>query len=225
MDEIGKEALRRRLLAARRAVPVEVREAEAAALAAVRLDQWFDPSNRSHDQWFDPASRSHDQWFDPASISLGLPGTVCAYWPVGTEPGSPALLDGLVGCGCRVLLPVVGSHAGPATPLDWAEYIGARSLQAGPLGLREPTGPRLGCAAITTAVLVLVPALAVDRHGGRLGRGGGHYDRTLPLATPGTPLVAIVRDDEVLASLPVQPHDVPVTATLTPGRGLIPLPC
>jgi 5-formyltetrahydrofolate cyclo-ligase len=70
---------------------------------------------------------------------------------------------------------------------------------------------------------VLVPALAVDWHGIRLGRGGGHYDRTLPLATPGTPLVAIVRDDEVLASVPVQPHDVPVTAALTPGRGLFPL--
>ncbi|MFZ0875798.1 MAG: 5-formyltetrahydrofolate cyclo-ligase, partial [Pseudonocardiaceae bacterium] len=73
-------------------------------------------------------------------------------------------------------------------------------------------------------VLVLVPALAVDRTGVRLGRGGGHYDRTLPLATPGTPLVAIVRDDEVLAALPAQPHDVPVTAALTPARGLIPLP-
>lgn len=188
VDQIAKWEWRRRLSAARRAVPVAVREAEAAALAA-------------------------------AELPPGLPGTVCAYWPVGAEPGSPALLDGLVRHGCRVLLPVVGALG----PLDWAEYTGAESLRSGPLGLREPAGPRLGCAAISTAVLVLVPALAVDRHGVRLGRGGGHYDRTLPLATPGTPLVAIVRDDEVLASLPAQPHDVPVTAALTPGRGLIPL--
>ncbi|MBV8540958.1 MAG: 5-formyltetrahydrofolate cyclo-ligase, partial [Pseudonocardiales bacterium] len=145
---------------------------------------------------------------------------VCAYWPVGNEPGSPALLDGLVRRGCRVLLPVVGAAA---VALDWAEYTGAGSLRAGPLGLLEPTGPRLGRAAIAAAVLVLVPALAVDRRGTRLGRGGGHYDRTLPLASPGTPLVAIVRDDEVLASLPAQPHDVPVTAALTPRRGLLPL--
>ncbi len=155
-----------------------------------------------------------------AAVPLpGLPGTVCAYWPVGFEPGSPELLDGLVHRGCRILLPVVASVG----PLEWAEYTDAGSLQRGPLGLREPTGPLLGCAAIATAVLVLVPALAVDRTGVRLGRGGGHYDRTLPLATPGTPLVAIVRDDEVLAALPVQPHDVPVTAALTPGQGLIPL--
>lgn len=146
-------------------------------------------------------------------------GTVCAYWPLDAEPGSPALLDGLVQRGCRVLLPVVIAGA----PLDWAEYTGPGSLQAGPLGLREPAGPRLGCAAITTAVLVLVPALAVDRRGVRLGRGGGYYDRTLPLVTPGTPVVAIVRDDEVLAALPAQPHDVPVTAALTPARGLLPL--
>ncbi len=187
--ESGKWELRRRVVAARRAVPAAVREAEAAALAG-------------------------------APLPPGLPGTVCAYWPVGTEPGNPALLDGLVRRGCRVLLPVIG----PVGPLDWAEYTGAGTLRAGALGLREPTGPRLGCAAIATAVLVLVPALAVDRHGARLGRGGGYYDRTLPLATPGTPLVAIVRDDEVRDSLPVQPHDVPVTAALTPRRGLIPLP-
>jgi 5-formyltetrahydrofolate cyclo-ligase len=204
-DDTTKSQLRRRLSAARRAVPVAVREAEAAALAAEALRQWFDPASRSQ--------------------SPGLAGTVCAYWPVGAEPGSPALLDDLVRRGCRVLLPVVSALAGPAAPLDWAEYTGAASLRAGPLGLREPAGPRLNCAAIATADLVLVPALAVDRHGVRLGRGGGHYDRTLPWATPGTPLVAIVRDDEVLASLPVQPHDVPVTAVLTPGMGLLPLPC
>jgi 5-formyltetrahydrofolate cyclo-ligase len=109
-------------------------------------------------------------------------------------------------------------------PLDWADYTGASSLQAGPLGMREPIGPALGAAVIATAALVLVPALAVDWRGIRLGRGGGHYDRTLPLVKPGTPLVAIVRDEEVLASVPAQPHDVPVTAALTPRRGLIALP-
>jgi 5-formyltetrahydrofolate cyclo-ligase len=196
VDESGKWALRRRLLAARQGVPAVMRENEAAALAGALA----------------------------AAPLPGLPGTVCAYWPAGAEPGSPELLDGLVHRGCRVLLPVVDARVDALGPLDWAEYTGAGSLQTGPLGLLEPAGPRMGCPAIATAVLVLVPALAVDRHGVRLGRGGGHYDRTLPLATLGTPLVAIVRDDEVLAALPVQPHDVPVTAALTPGRGLIPLP-
>jgi|SRR2546421_3845777 5-formyltetrahydrofolate cyclo-ligase len=188
VQENAKWELRRRMVAARRAVPVAVRAAEAAALAAIAL----------------PVDR---------------PATVCAYWPVGAEPGSPELLDALVRRGCRVLLPLVTLRG----PLDWADYTGASALRAGPLGLREPAGPSLGAAVIATAALVLVPALAVDWYGARLGRGGGHYDRTLPLASPGIPLVAVVRDDEVLASVPVQPHDVPVTAALTPGRGLFTL--
>ncbi len=200
VDENGKWEWRRRVLAARRAVPAAVREAERVALAAALTTA-----------------------LTQALLPLRRPGTVCAYWPVGSEPGSPELVDGLVHRGCRVLLPVVSAPTGTPQPLDWAEYTGAGSLRTGPLGLLEPIGPRLGCAAITAAVFALVPALAVDRHGIRLGRGGGHYDRTLPLATPGTPLVAIVRDEEVLTSLPAQPHDVPVTAALTPGRGLLSL--
>ncbi|MGH3821949.1 MAG: 5-formyltetrahydrofolate cyclo-ligase [Pseudonocardiaceae bacterium] len=190
MGESAKWELRRRVMAARRAVPVAVRQAESAALAA-------------------------------AALPLERPGAVCAYWPVGEEPGSAELLDSLVRRGCRVLLPLIG----PLGPLDWAEYTGAASLRAGPLGLREPIGRPLGTTVIATAALVLVPALAVDRRGIRLGRGGGHYDRTLPLARSGTPLVAIVRDDEVLTSLPAQPHDFPVNAAWTPGRGLFSLPC
>jgi 5-formyltetrahydrofolate cyclo-ligase len=189
VNESGKWALRKRVMAARQALPAAVREAEAAALAV-------------------------------AALPIEPPSTVCAYWPVGAEPGSPGLLDSLLRRGCRVLLPLVG----PRGPLDWAEYTGPASLRAGPLGLCEPAGPPLGPAAIATAALVLVPALAVDWHGIRLGRGGGHYDRTLPLARPGVPLVAIVRDDEVLTSVPAQPHDVPVTAALTPGQGLFALP-
>ena len=70
---------------------------------------------------------------------------------------------------------------------------------------------------------MLVPALAVDGMGRRLGKGGGHYDRSLPLARPGTPLVAVVRDEELVAELPTEPHDVVMTAALTPIEGLRPL--
>ena len=111
---------------------------------------------------------------------------------------------------------------GPA-PLDWAEYHGAADLAPGPYGLREPVGKRLGPAAVGLAELVLVPALAVDLRGVRLGRGGGHYDRSLPLARPDAELIAVVRDAELVARLPAQPHDVLMTGTLTPGRGLLPI--
>ena len=63
----------------------------------------------------------------------------------------------------------------------------------------------------------------LDRHGVRLGRGGGYYDRSLPLCRPDTRLVAVVRDAEVVDELPQEPHDVRVTHALTPRRGLIAL--
>jgi 5-formyltetrahydrofolate cyclo-ligase len=150
-----------------------------------------------------------------ATLVRDLPGDpVCCYLPVGTEPGSLDLVTALAR-GRQVLLPVVVG----AAPLDWARYQGPESLVPGPYGLREPGGPRLGVAAIGGASLVLVPALAVDRAGHRLGRGGGHYDRSLPLARAGVPLVAVVRDEELVAELPAEPHDVPMTAALTPIGG------
>jgi 5-formyltetrahydrofolate cyclo-ligase len=141
-------------------------------------------------------------------------GTVCAYHPVGTEPGGPDLVAALVATGARVLLPVVTGG-----PLDWAD---AGELAPAAFGLQEPVGPRLGPAMIREATLVLVPALGADRSGTRLGRGKGHYDRTLPLAAPGTRLVVLLGDGELVERLPVEPHDRPVTHALLP-EGLVTL--
>jgi 5-formyltetrahydrofolate cyclo-ligase len=148
--------------------------------------------------------------------------TICGYVPFGVEPGSLLMLDGLRARGTRVLLPVIAPVAGP---LDWAEYSGPETLVAGRLrGILEPTGPRLGVTAVEAADLVLVPALAVDHGGVRLGRGAGHYDRSLVFVSPGTELVAVVRDSELVGRLPAQPHDVSMTGALIPGQGLVRLP-
>jgi 5-formyltetrahydrofolate cyclo-ligase len=178
-------------VAARKAIPAEERAARAAALAAAAVD-----------------------------LAATTGGPVCAYLPVGSEPGSPELVAALHRAGHQVLLPVVPPEPGP---LDWAAYTGPDSLAAGPLGLREPTGPRLGPDAVSRARLVLVPGLAVDRAGARLGRGGGYYDRTLPLVRPGTPVVVVLNDEELLDRLPAEPHDRPVTGALLPGAGLVTL--
>ena len=156
--------------------------------------------------------------------TLVRPGdTVCAYVPVGSEPGSLAMLDALVEAGATVLLPVARTDdAGTPVPLRWGRYR-PDSLVAADFGLREPAGPWLPADAIATAAVVLVPALAVDRRGVRLGRGAGFYDRSLPLRRPGTRLVAVVRDDELLDAIPGEPHDVAMTHALTPGRGLVTL--
>ncbi|ROP38591.1 5-formyltetrahydrofolate cyclo-ligase [Saccharothrix texasensis] len=141
--------------------------------------------------------------------------TVCAYVASAVEPGSLAMVEALRAHGLRVLLPVVVGDG-----LDWAAYDGR--LRAGAFGLREPEGALLGAEAVGSAALVLVPALAVDRSGVRLGKGGGYYDRVLRLATG--PVVAVVRDEEFVPSLPAEPHDVRVDAVLTPARGVVRLP-
>ncbi|MEU9706726.1 5-formyltetrahydrofolate cyclo-ligase [Streptomyces sp. NPDC047981] len=141
--------------------------------------------------------------------------TVAAYVSVGREPGTRALLDALRARGVRVLLPVLL----PDNDLDWAAYEGAEGLAKAGRGLLEPTGPRLGPEAVCAADVVLLPGLAVDARGMRLGRGGGSYDRVLArLARAGADpaLVVLLYADEVVARVPEEPHDHPVHAVVTP---------
>ena len=192
----AKSALRAQLLAARGAVPPTLHDSEARALSD-RLQQL-------------------------ASTA----GTVCAYVPVGSEPGSITMLDALTHRGIRVLLPVVRTGGDDAPlALMWGEYrpMDGTALVTARFGLLEPAEPWLPAEALAEADLILVPALAVDRRGVRLGRGAGFYDRSLLLRRPQVPLVAMVRDAELLAELPAEPHDVPMTHALTPGLGLVPL--
>ncbi|WP_328340347.1 5-formyltetrahydrofolate cyclo-ligase [Micromonospora sp. NBC_00421] len=150
------------------------------------------------------------------------PTRMTGYVPVGSEPGGPDLPEVLrtaLPAGAELLLPVLCDDL----DLDWASYAGPGTLVAAGRGMREPDGPRLGRTAITGATLVVVPALAVDRRGMRLGRGGGSYDRALARVPATTLTVALLHDGELLSSLPAQPHDRPVRAALTPSDGLRPL--
>jgi 5-formyltetrahydrofolate cyclo-ligase len=147
-------------------------------------------------------------------------GTVAAYVSVGSEPGTLALLDALRARGVRVLLPALL----PDNDLDWGPYEGEGSLarvqHGGRMALFEPAGERLGPDAVTTADAVLLPGLAVDARGMRLGRGGGSYDRVLArLERVGAhpALVVLLYDSEVVEHVPEEPHDRPVHAVVTPS--------
>ncbi|MGW0020884.1 5-formyltetrahydrofolate cyclo-ligase [Rhodococcus sp. NPDC003382] len=165
----------------------------------------------------DAQRRVEDDALTASARALATSGaTVCAYIPVGTEPGSLALLDALRDGGIRVLVPLTSKDS----ILEWAEYTGEDDLVAADYGLREPRGPVLAAETVAQASVVLVPALAVDRRGVRLGRGAGFYDRTLHLADPSARLIAVVRDEELVDELPEDPHDIRMTHALTPSRGL-----
>jgi 5-formyltetrahydrofolate cyclo-ligase len=145
-------------------------------------------------------------------------GAVAAYVSMGTEPGTSPLIEALRKDGTRVLLPVLM----PDNDLDWAEHRGQEALVRTRRGLFEPTGPRLGPDAVTQVRTVLLPGLAVDAHGVRLGRGGGSYDRALArIRQAGTQpsLVVVLYAHEVIESVPNEPHDHLVDAALTP-RGV-----
>jgi 5-formyltetrahydrofolate cyclo-ligase len=137
--------------------------------------------------------------------------TVAAYASVGSEPPTGLLLDRLLRAGKRVVLPVLL----PDGDLDWAQFTG--DLVTARLGLLQPPGPPLGVEALATADVVLVPGVAVDGRGRRLGRGGGSYDRALGRVPVGTPVVLLLHDDEVVEEVPVAEHDRPVTAVVTPS--------
>lgn len=140
--------------------------------------------------------------------------TVALYVAVGREPGTGPLLDALASAGKRILLP----RLLPDNDLDWATYDGPASLASARRGLLEPVGPSLGVEAVTAADVVLVPGLAVDRSGFRLGRGGGSYDRALARVPVGTFTCVLLHDEELLAAVPVEDHDRAVTAAATDRR-------
>ncbi|WP_416519602.1 5-formyltetrahydrofolate cyclo-ligase [Streptomyces achromogenes] len=146
--------------------------------------------------------------------------TVAAYVSVGGEPATLPLLEALRARGVRVLLPALL----PDNDLDWGEYTGPDSLEhirhSGKMALFEPSGARLGPDAVTGADVVLLPGLAVDARGTRLGRGGGSYDRVLArLERAGAHprLVVLLYDTEVVARVPAEAHDRPVHVAVTPS--------
>ena len=145
-----------------------------------------------------------------------MAGTVAAYYSIGAEPDTRGLVYALWKRGSYVLLPVLR----PDGDLDWASSEGPDSLGPGPRGLRQPGEPPRGVDAVARADAVLVPALAVDAAGRRLGRGGGSYDRALARVGPLVPLIALVYDDELIEHVPTEGHDIPVRAAVSPRAGI-----
>jgi 5-formyltetrahydrofolate cyclo-ligase len=151
---------------------------------------------------------------------IGMAGTVAAYVSVGSEPETTGVVFALWKRGSYVLLPVLQDDF----DLDWASYEGPDSLEPGPFGLLQPAEPRRGVSAVCSADLMIVPALAADRAGNRLGRGGGCYDRALARIGPSVPTVALLYDDELLDEVPVAPHDQRIRAVARPSGGITRLP-
>ena len=134
-------------------------------------------------------------------------GRVCrvaAFESLPTEPPTNVLVDRLASAGHEVVVPITL----PDRDLDWRV--------AG-------TSTPLGLNAIHESEVVLVPALAADSEGNRLGQGGGSYDRALDRRRTDALLVVLLNDGELLSAgeIPTDEHDVRVQVAVTPSGGAV----
>lgn len=144
-----------------------------------------------------------------------------------SEPDTAGLLQACEWC----LIPGLIDPDGKAvTGVAWT-YVDSRPQAAESTEAKLESivsiGPRFtptrieGADELAKADLIVVPALAVDARGVRLGQGGGWYDRALEHARPDVPIIAVVFEDEFFSDpdnyLPVEPHDQQVNGVLTPS--------
>lgn len=152
-----------------------------------------------------------------AILGARLPDTVAAYLSQGSEPDTLRLVAWLAAQDVRVLLPVLTDGDGHVlTEPAWAPYEGPDALRPGRAAILEPTGIRLPARQLPEAEVVVCPGLAANRHGDRLGRGGGWYDRALAHASQSAPVWVLLNRDEVLGAIPTQPWDRRVDGLVTP---------
>jgi 5-formyltetrahydrofolate cyclo-ligase len=138
-------------------------------------------------------------------LRFGPGAAVAGFWPLPGEVDLRALWVALHAGGQVVLLPETPPRG---LPLIFRRWAPGAEMVAERFGTRRPVGP------VAVPDVVLVPFLAFDRAGHRLGYGGGYYDRTLA-ALPGVPAIGVGFSALEVDSLPAGPHDIALDAVIT----------
>lgn len=136
---------------------------------------------------------------------------IAGYWPTRNELDIRILMSTLADKGYQTALPRITKKA---EPLSFHPWRTGEDLQAGRYNILEPANN----SDVIIPDIVLVPVLAFDHEGNRLGYGGGYYDRTLAaLRTEQKPITAlgVAYSQQRLKSLPTFPHDEPINGILT----------
>lgn len=191
-DALGeaKRALRAQVLAARDALPAAVRQEAGAAITRRLL----------------------------ALPAFEAAGAVLSYAGFGSEFDTAGFNAAVVAAGKTLLLPRV-DRARRGLRLHRVRDL-ETDLLPGLWGIREPDPARCPETSATAAELILVPGVAFDAAGGRLGYGGGFYDRLLPGAALTAPSVAAAFEAQVVDAVPMGPLDRRVELLLTEARAL-----
>ena len=145
----------------------------------------------------------------PAERLAGLT-VVAGYRPKGDEIDPRPLMNRLAQAGVLLALPVALERA---TPLEFRAYAPGDRLEPDACNIAGPTAE----APVVRPDLVITPLLAFDRAGGRMGQGGGHYDRTLQAMRTGGPVfvLGLAYAGQEVAEIPAEPHDQRLDAILT----------
>ena len=138
---------------------------------------------------------------------------VALYAPVGAEVDTAELVERALRAGKRLAWPILRPSG---LALEFATCAPA-DLVAGPAGTREPP-PLASPAPLEELDMVVVPGVAFDEEGHRLGRGRGHYDATLRLLPERATRVGLAFELQVVPSVPCEPHDVRLDAIATERR-------
>jgi 5-formyltetrahydrofolate cyclo-ligase len=143
-------------------------------------------------------------------ISSEGKGAIAGYLPLGDEADPRPLMERLAGLGRALALPCI---EGRGVPLRFRHWAQGDPTKINVYGVAEPTGT----AALVVPGLVLVPLLAFDSRGHRLGYGGGYYDRTLEGLRGDGEVVAvgIAFAEQEIEELPRTTHDHPLDLIVT----------
>ena len=134
---------------------------------------------------------------------------VAVYISYGHEPSTNPLIAMLASDGIEVLAPRMSGDE-----LEWCVIDLDTQWTLHERGIKEP----IGSASNATPDAVIVPALAVDPSGNRLGQGKGYYDRYLSTLPDSVLCIAFVFDDDVIDEVPTEPHDHPMNIIVTEKR-------
>ncbi len=143
------------------------------------------------------------------------PDAVAGYWPMDGEADPRPLLEDLSARGILCALPVVVRYH---AALEFRAWSPGDALVTGLHGIRQPVA---GVPSVIPRV-VLVPLVAFDRAGHRLGMGGGYYDRTLDALRSSGQIYAIgiAYEAQKVDSLPALDHDQPLDWVVTEKRAM-----
>ncbi|MEW6522551.1 MAG: 5-formyltetrahydrofolate cyclo-ligase [Bacillota bacterium] len=161
---------------------------------------------------------SHRAWSRTiAGRIMALPayapaGTIMAYAHFRHEVDTTELIQAALASGRRVVLP----RSDPKTrSLSIFAVLGPEDLAPGAYGIMEPVPGRCPQVPPGEVDLVCVPGVAFTRDGGRLGYGGGYYDRFLGLLGPGAVSLGVAFELQLVDELPLDCHDRRVAAVVT----------